>query len=98
MHPTRDVILHGPQASAALRRRILGCCRFCCGDDAIKDAEHRRDSDQEAQAAPLDSLRSGHLLVHCFSSADYFQVGQIEQRHRHETVVAKVEYVGMTPM
>ena len=25
---------------------------FAAADDAIKDAEHRRDSDQEAQAAP----------------------------------------------
>jgi hypothetical protein len=40
---------------------------FAAGDDAKKNAEHRCDSDQEAQAAPLDSLRSGHLLVHCFS-------------------------------
>jgi hypothetical protein len=36
--------------------------------------------------------------VHRFPSADYFQVGQIGQRHRHYTVAAKVEHVGMTPM
>jgi hypothetical protein len=71
---------------------------FAAADDAIKDVEHRRDSDQEAQAAPLDSLRSGELLVHRFSLADYFQVGQIGQRYRHDTVAAKVERVGMTPM
>ena len=71
---------------------------FAAADDAIKDAEHRRDSDQEAQAAPLDSLRYGDLLVHRFPSADYFQVGKIGQRHRHYTVAAKVEHVGMTPM
>jgi hypothetical protein len=69
---------------------------FAAGDDAIKNAEHCCDSDQEAQSEPLCRSSAWSLAGALFLLRYGFDfvVGQIGQRRRHDTVAANVEHVG----